>query len=363
MEADPHSISSDDFQDFESYQSQQPSSSQSFETMKTESMTHSSTNDSLVEIQAKSFTPSTTSSGYGSQAVSTLTLSSEDSLSLRSIEDNLDVGKEHRISNKGSIETHSSDSDMDEHIPNSEYKSRAKVSLSEKFEASSKINNLSHKDRSVMNLPILPTSDPSVETELCELIIEEPINGEVQESALLDPRKLGQRDSDSLSSQSTLTGSVHNDGRQFPSQSSELSLDSMDACEIVKDSDEVDPYSETAMEELERLGGEENTDVNENNDFGNDSKENKKIANATKTTKDGESINSVDPMSDTVKQKLFSDIKVVHRKVELRPRPASCFVSSPPDSVTMMIEESMKRNSLVDTSDDQLSGEFFPAAL
>ncbi|KAL5013425.1 hypothetical protein ScPMuIL_007695, partial [Solemya velum] len=357
VEADPHSISSDDFQDFESYQSQQPSNSQSFEVIKTESMTHSSTNDSLIEIQAKSFTPSTTSSGYGSQAVSTLTLSSEDSLSLRSIEDNLDISKEHRMSNKGSVETHSSDSDMDEHIPNSEYKSRAKISLSEKFEASSKMSNVIHKDRSLMNLPIPQNTDSSVSSELCELKIEEPINGEVQESLLLEPRKLGQRDNDSLSSQSTLTGSVNNDGKHFPSQSSELSLDSLEACAIDKDCDEIDPYSETAMEELERLGVEENIDVNENSYFTVDSKENTKTVNATKNTKDdGESVSSVDQNLDIVKEESVSENKVVHRKVELRPRPASCFVSSPPDSMTLMIEESMKRNSLVDTSDDQLSG-------
>lgn len=46
----------------------------------------SRTLDSLVELQApKTSTPSTSSSGYGSQAVSSTNLTSEDSMSLRSI--------------------------------------------------------------------------------------------------------------------------------------------------------------------------------------------------------------------------------------------------------------------------------------
>ena len=77
IEPDPSSVGSDDFQEFESYQSQQ---SQKI------GVPHSGTSDSIAEGQFKG-TPSMTSSGYGSQAVSTLTLSSEDSLSLRSNDD------------------------------------------------------------------------------------------------------------------------------------------------------------------------------------------------------------------------------------------------------------------------------------
>ncbi|XP_064651713.1 kinesin-like protein KIF13A isoform X3 [Lineus longissimus] len=84
--------SDDDFTEFESYQSQTETqnaaqnTAQKIMTNRTDSITHSSTTESLVDIQAvKSFTPSMTSSGYGSQAVSTLTLSSEDSASIRSM--------------------------------------------------------------------------------------------------------------------------------------------------------------------------------------------------------------------------------------------------------------------------------------
>ncbi|GAB1598063.1 KIF13A isoform X15, partial [Argonauta hians] len=86
---DPNSVDSDDFQEFESYQSQHSSPfAEKFVAQRPTSISHSVTADSLMEIQTKSFTPSMTSSGYGSQAVSTLTLSSEDSVSIRSI--NLD---------------------------------------------------------------------------------------------------------------------------------------------------------------------------------------------------------------------------------------------------------------------------------
>ncbi|XP_036358339.1 kinesin-like protein KIF13A isoform X8 [Octopus sinensis] len=86
---DPNSVDSDDFQEFESYQSQHSSPfAEKFVAQRPTTISHSVTADSLMEIQTKSFTPSMTSSGYGSQAVSTLTLSSEDSVSIRSI--NLD---------------------------------------------------------------------------------------------------------------------------------------------------------------------------------------------------------------------------------------------------------------------------------
>jgi hypothetical protein len=82
IEPEPNSVSSEDFQDFESYQSHQPPMEANPSNSTAEEIPHSSTNDSLAEIQGKMFTPSLVSSGYGSQAVSMLTLSSEDSLSI-----------------------------------------------------------------------------------------------------------------------------------------------------------------------------------------------------------------------------------------------------------------------------------------
>lgn len=92
IEPEPNSTASDEFQDFESYESQQNAKMLESEShfgigSKSSTMPHSTTCDSITEIQGKGYTPSMTSSGYGSQAVSTLTLSSEDSLSLRSNDD------------------------------------------------------------------------------------------------------------------------------------------------------------------------------------------------------------------------------------------------------------------------------------
>ncbi|XP_021940962.1 kinesin-like protein KIF13A isoform X2 [Zootermopsis nevadensis] len=73
-----------EFSEFESYQGE---CSQSKQNQLVKTMLPSSrTLDSLCELQAtKMGTPSTTSSGYGSQAVSSTNLSSEDSISIRSI--------------------------------------------------------------------------------------------------------------------------------------------------------------------------------------------------------------------------------------------------------------------------------------
>ncbi|XP_069678556.1 kinesin-like protein KIF13A isoform X3 [Periplaneta americana] len=73
-----------EFSEFESYQGECPQSKQ-HQLVKT-ALPSSRTLDSLSELQAtKMGTPSTTSSGYGSQAVSSTNLSSEDSISIRSI--------------------------------------------------------------------------------------------------------------------------------------------------------------------------------------------------------------------------------------------------------------------------------------
>ncbi|PNF28377.1 hypothetical protein B7P43_G17067 [Cryptotermes secundus] len=77
-------LSDPEFSEFESYQGECPQSKQ-HQLVKT-TLPNSRTLDSLSELQVtKMGTPSTTSSGYGSQAVSSTNLSSEDSMSIRSI--------------------------------------------------------------------------------------------------------------------------------------------------------------------------------------------------------------------------------------------------------------------------------------
>jgi hypothetical protein len=58
--------------DLKSYQSQQPPMEANPSNSTAEEIPHSSTNDSLAEIQGNFFTPSLVSSGYGSQAVSVI---------------------------------------------------------------------------------------------------------------------------------------------------------------------------------------------------------------------------------------------------------------------------------------------------
>ena len=86
------SIDSDEFQEFQEFQTDEKTEQEEVAGVKPQGgksseggIPHSNTADSFVEVQAKGFAPSVTSSGYGSQAVSTHTLSSEDSTSLRSI--------------------------------------------------------------------------------------------------------------------------------------------------------------------------------------------------------------------------------------------------------------------------------------
>ncbi|XP_025092061.1 kinesin-like protein KIF13A isoform X3 [Pomacea canaliculata] len=123
---DTHSIDSDDYQEFESYQSQQTKGDGAKDshaphagtTATATQMTPSSTADSLAEAPIKNYTPSMTSSGYGSQAVSTLTLSSEDSLSIKSIEDQSEAGTRHVQlgGHKAEGAEVSVDSEADEHV-------------------------------------------------------------------------------------------------------------------------------------------------------------------------------------------------------------------------------------------------------
>ncbi|XP_059167567.1 kinesin-like protein KIF13A isoform X3 [Physella acuta] len=111
QEPDSRSIDSDEYQDFESYQSQQTAQGGKLSM----NMSPSSTGDSIGDAHAKGYTPSMTSSGYGSQAVSTLTLSSEDSASIKSIEENSDPARHHPKLTSGDHSGDSDDIDENQH--------------------------------------------------------------------------------------------------------------------------------------------------------------------------------------------------------------------------------------------------------
>ena len=303
IEPEPNSVSSDDFQDFESYQSQQPPMEANPSNSTAVEIPHSSTNDSLAEIQGNFFTPSLVSSGYGSQAVSMLTLSSEDSLSLRSIEDNVEGHKDSRGSQKGSIEQTSSCSESDE-----DHQGVSDVCHSESDERLTEYNNSN----------VMEASDSdSNKTALSQEKVDS---------------------SDNIENTSVYNNSVETSKATDLEKESNMS----GACAIInKTVDGVDPYSETAMEVLEKLGfDEEEEDITEDKNgaseielFISEENDTKMALDKNRTTNKLISNKSYTPPSTLEKAK-----SVVKRPQ----RPLSCIL---PAEQSIM-EESMKRNSL-----------------
>jgi kinesin family protein 13 len=317
IEPEPNSVSSDDFQDFESYQSQQPPMEANPSNSTAEEIPHSSTNDSLAEIQGKNFTPSLVSSGYGSQAVSMLTLSSEDSLSLRSIEDNVEGHKDSRGSQKGSIEQTSSCSESDE-----DHQGVSDVCHSESDERLTEYNNSN----------VMEASDSdSNKTVLSQEKVDSSDN---IENTSVDNNSVETSKATDLEKESNMSG----------------------ACAITnKTVDGVDPYSETAMEELEKLGfDEEEEDITEDKNgaseielFISEENDTKMSLEKNRTTNKLISNKSYTPPSTLEKAK-----GVVKRPQ----RPLSCILPTEQS----IIEESMKRNSLdLHMSDGEEIGSLF----
>ncbi|XP_069106121.1 kinesin-like protein KIF13A isoform X3 [Argopecten irradians] len=314
VEPDPHSIGSDEFQDFESYETQQGSLREDNKAVNSNEnghIVHSSTADSLVDIQGKNCTPSLVSSGYGSQAVSMLTLSSEDSLSLRSNEDNTESNKESRGVHKGNVEqvNSSGDSDLEEGSTDS---TQEGDKVSETVEQSG-------DEMKEQNTELKETHSSSDESS------KDASDMDVSVASIRRP-KLPDFDT---------TGTSLDESREAHSFTKDKGGNST--------KEMVDPYSETAMEELEKLGFD---DPEESNDFTEPSTQQKDIELFIR--EEGE--------SDQNKNRVLASTPIRRRDLNLskRVRPSSCIVSpSHADATASMIEESMKRNSLVlDTSDD-----------
>lgn len=304
IEPEPNSVSSDDFQDFESYQSQQPSHDVHPSSSTTMEIPHSSTNDSLAEIQGKNFTPSLVSSGYGSQAVSMLTLSSEDSLSLRSIEDNMEGNKDSRGSQKGSIEQTSSCSESDE-----DQQGVSDVCHSESDERLTECNSSNVMEASDSDSNKTVMSQEKVEA------------------------------SNSVENSSVQSSSIENS----KGVESKLESKSPGASAIgQKMGEAVDPYSETAMEELEKLGfDEEEEDLAEDKNCVSDVE--LFIAEETDTKSIVENIRTTNKLISNYKSQTPPGTLEKQRGVIKRPpRPSSCILPAEQS----IIEESMKRNSL-----------------
>lgn len=334
VEPDPPSIGSDEFQDFESYETQQESQENKVAATTDEGrIVHSSTADSLTDMQGKNCTPSLVSSGYGSQAVSMLTLSSEDSLSLRSNEDNTDSNKESRGVPKGHVEhaNSSGDSDLEEGSTDS----TEKVA-----ETDDKLSDEKEEENVSEGSDVSKGSSRNSSSDIDESVSgkdESDVN--ISVASVLRPRL---PDFDT-------TGASLDDSKDESISFAQKSKGSNSSS--VTGKEWVDPYSETAMEELEKLGcddAEESTDFNESH-----SEVRQKDFVELFIQEDG----------DQDRSKVLSSTPVRCRDLHLskRARPSS-FVSptSHSDTTASIIEESMKRNSLVlDMSDDMdISGTY-----
>ena len=330
-----------------------------------------------MDVHGKNFTPSLVSSGYGSQAVSMLTLSSEDSLSLRSMDENSEGHKE-RDSNKQSLEHTSSsgsDSDVDEgkgrgvqnHISHLEVEGKSEELVAmeatqdeEMVDNSVTLNsdlNLTDSWHESMEISDSGSSDVSN-------LSQEAQNGSIGPKPDLDSSGVG-----------GLNKAVQKSGKTVPVVDSErLRKSKEERQRILKslgaNSDEnerkthnvikpaahgasaiveqSDPYSETAMEQLECLSIDEEDFIDDDN-----AAENSKGKNELFISE------SNDKASDRTKAEVSSPPSTLEKRsgVTKRQRPVSCIVS-PSHDVASLLEESMKRNSLtLHLSDDDDTSE------
>ena len=352
-ERECHSPASDDFQEFESYQpAPQTTSSVSApqkipvtsSTTHTDSITHSSTSDSLTDVPVKNFTPSMTSSGYDSQAVSTHTLSSEDSSSLRSM--SIEEVQDEMAARNKSIEK--SDSSSSEHEESRNNKSADKAE-DEQFVMETSANSLSlqnqgqnpcegqsddkghikkedaksveppndlpiekmvventaddHGETVMENIlspmdmdvptdisppllvPTMSTDKPAEQNQTSEssaVVVSSSEQAQEQKQDSVNQSDVSSHNADSLSAESAAPceSSVNNDcqlttvNNSVNGEESNTNVDSKMTSSSSSNKNEavVDVYSENAMEELEKLGDEENLQVN-------DSSSRKKILN------------------------------------------------------------------------------------
>lgn len=332
----------------------------------------SGTNDSLADVQCKNFTPSLVSSGYGSQAVSMLTLSSEDSLSIKSIEDNLETNKDSKGGQKGSSEQTSSDSDNDENregsnrlstgsdleevqsqkeavsspakngvhmaenkVPDNEELNKTTDDINNSLDTSSssteaKDGSFNTEKPDPNNSNIHSTSCDTSFNEKSESVVEDS-NGLSQSERLKRSKEERKKIVESLGAISKDT-KEESDNNTRKNKTSKQLFESSGASAI---NEFVDPYSETAMDQLERLEGFE-----EENESSEESTE--KVVSSKRTE---------ETVEITEKPRLGGR--------RSQPRPQSCILS-PSQDMMSIVEESMKRNSLtLHLSDEEFSGKVY----
>ena len=389
IEPDPNSVDSDDFQDFESYESQQVTKQTETpnltDTSKPTSISHSGTSDSIAEGQFKSNTPSMISSGYGSQAVSTLTLSSEDSLSLRSNDDS----ESNKFSKKSGFEHASSgESDGDENGHNlvtaisgiqeeslgdlknvgieistdSNIDSEDTVGdKQEELKITDKVSmksSDSESEKGTENDKILHISEEdlrSVEGEQkLGAVLDVDVSNNVQSNLNEQSKKLVGTESADETSGVKKNDCLDTSMIKKDSQVLEESRDSESSVNVSRGplhSDSIDPYSLEAMEELERLGDEFGPD---NSDF--ISMDESLNSSSRKTTPNIAKGLDTSLTKCDIKPSDQSTPKRRDRKgSDGRDRPVSCIVTSKNDLLESSMGERNKRSSL-DISDEHLSG-------
>lgn len=210
-------------------------------------MTVSTTSDNVMEAAHKSFAPSMTSSGYGSQTVSTLTLSSEDSVSLKSNEEHWEngTGKTTHIEN---LKQPSTDCDSHTAIEKTDFCDE------EKENDSGALQDLDH----------CLVNDNGIDGNSSVVSISGNLEAKIQQ---IGGSPLHPVSPTTLSPKPFPPYTDQNEELVPDSEMKEVSADS------TLDTD-TDPYSVEAMEELEKLGVDDEEAVEELEKLGVEKDEN-----------------------------------------------------------------------------------------
>lgn len=329
IEADTQSIDSDDFQDFESYQGQQLKAESketagppATATVACTAITPSSTTDSLMEAPVKGYTPSMTSSGYGSQAVSTLTLSSDDSISVKSMEEPSEGVAAKTAAQPSSLKRASTGTSTDSDTEDGGHGS---------------------DDRS------------HVLVEEDEEDVEKPAASEDARESSPKPASVTE-ESEPSSSRTSLSGPAF---KGNPDSSSSGGV----APEVSGMEADSDPYSETAMEELERLGEEEEEEVEGDLSCISDTSiSGSKSAPALAPGSSGSGSDQPRSKKPPFEASTPNDEKKgggksgKKRGSGVRPRPMSMVVSPQAEVMTRAWQDDINRRSSLNLSDYSLSG-------
>ena len=225
-------------------------------------ITPSSTTDSLGEAPIKGYTPSMTSSGYGSQAVSTLTLSSDDSISIKSMEEiseSTAKSGQASASLKRASTGASTDSDADD-ANSSGDKTSGSIEEEEEAEDEADAEGIAaarEKAAGEEGNATASSADDGIFTELSNMTSgtdggseQDPdVAGRTRSDSLLDEQIPDINDSPLKPIPSP---SISNSMGEFFSEDSSTVTDTLHAVDA-----DSDPYSVTAMEELEKLGEED----------------------------------------------------------------------------------------------------------